>query len=277
MPSRLIISLKGKPDDNPYQHARRLHQIVLEWVTKGLGDAVATSKLHDEQGVKPLSIAPLLSVSDGMVELRVSSLDDELMDAIRSGIRKSEPTITHDVGNRCYSFTLVDDGIDRIDISWNSLISRAQPATAWTIEALTPTVCRGHLGSEPDSVDIVVPHPALYFCSWLYRFQSFSPIQMPEEDVKAFIHDRLRITSFDGRTMEVAAGKRGQMITGYVGSIRFEVNRPKSSDREMLKALDTLASLAEFCGTGAHTMWGMGVTRKGAEKVKPGAAAFAGH
>jgi CRISPR/Cas system endoribonuclease Cas6 (RAMP superfamily) len=35
----------------------------------------------------------------------------------------------------------------------------------------------------------------------------------------------------------------------------------------MLTVLDTVVSLAEFCGTGAHTMWGMGVTRTDKGKV----------
>jgi CRISPR-associated endoribonuclease Cas6 len=217
--------------------------------------------LHDNQGIKPLAIAPILKTTDNTLELRVSCLDDELMDAIRTGIRKSDATIIHEAGNRQHTFTVMNDSIDRIDVSWNSLITRAQPVIGWTIETLTPTVCRGYIGNSKESVDIIVPQPNHYFSSWLYRFQSFAPVQMPNEEVLDFISSRLSVTFLEGKTVEVPAGKSGQMIAGFLGTVTIEVLKPKPSDRQVLQALDILAALAEFSGTGAHTIWGMGVTR----------------
>ena len=84
---------------------------------------------------------------------------------------------------------------------------------------------------------------------------------MPCEDVEQFIDNRITVTSLDGQTREVPAGKNGRMISGFEGSVAFGVMNPEKKDHDMLRALSVLTSLAEFCGTGAHTMWGMGLTR----------------
>ncbi|MDR0308966.1 MAG: CRISPR system precrRNA processing endoribonuclease RAMP protein Cas6 [Coriobacteriales bacterium] len=248
------IRLHGNQPEGPFAHAQALQSLVYGWIQAM--DRTRAEELHDTNSSKPFSISPLVPSGNSDCVFYVSCLDDSLTDIICKGADSCDQNVYLKASHKVLTFTL-DPKIDfESETSWTKLERNSEAANAWKVYLLSPTVCRIKEQLFP------LPDPVNYFASWYYRWQGFGqphPPQAPE--IIEFVRDRVVVTAFSGETVDVPINARQSTFPGFVGFVDLAVHKPKNSEKDILKRLDMLTSLAEYSGTGAQTMRGLGQTR----------------
>jgi hypothetical protein len=111
-----------------------------------------------------------------------------------------------------------------------------------------------------NGTDLLLPDPRLIAGSWRRRWNA----SLPDGDALVIgdhewsqSHRLLTLAAFDLRTSTLDSG-HGRDRTGFTGTatLRLARNAPVAARQ----ILGTLARFAEFCGTGAQTTHGFGVT-----------------
>lgn len=126
--------------------------------------------------------------------------------------------------------------------------------TKWTLHFETPTSFRQGQKSQ-----LPFPLPYTLLQSWLRRWQSYAPAELPPlltEDDLLDLRERLHISQYELKTVPVRHGRR--LAIGCVGQITFN-GRALSPTQKT--ALHTLTQYAFYCGSGHHTTQGMGLTQ----------------
>ena len=149
--------------------------------------------------------------------------------------------------------------------TWEEIMAQAihNPQTQWAFEMLTPTATSGKPGYDKQCP---TPAPETYFASWLHRWRHCAPPPynelFDELDIHDFLDTGVAVSFFSGKTeiVKIYKKKRFCPFIGFVGSTGFRVLNGVN-DREKVAALNALARLAPYCGTGKETMRGMGQTR----------------
>ncbi len=118
--------------------------------------------------------------------------------------------------------------------SWGELARRAVARREYRFEFVTATTFRSNQMSVP------LPLPKSIFGHYRSRWNAFAP---PE----------LRL---DIATSRYPASRRE--LIGFTGHVTLSV---RAAGREAHSALDALAAIADYAGTGSRTPQGMGVTR----------------
>lgn len=102
-----------------------------------------------------------------------------------------------------------------------------------------------------------LPDPALVFRAYLVLWNAFSDLPLSSDLGPAVDHD-LELTDFKLRRRSFGIPPVGQAAFGGSATFSLRGRHPES----VLKGLNALADFAEFCGTGAGTDVGMGLTRR---------------
>lgn len=107
---------------------------------------------------------------------------------------------------------------------------------------------------------VVVPEPRLIAGSWRRRWNASLPHGDPlaiSDDEWKDTHQLLGLAGFDLSTTSRDSG-HGREQAGFTGTVMLQLAR--NAPYAARKILGTLARFAEFCGTGAQTTHGFGVT-----------------
>lgn len=103
----------------------------------------------------------------------------------------------------------------------------------------------------------LLPEPELVVGSWLRRWIDAGGPDFGAELAPGWLGDRVAVRQITNlQTVTVNGGKTA--LTGFTGSVRFAWLGAESWGPALLSAL---ASFAAFCGTGAKTTQGFGVTQ----------------
>lgn len=226
--------------------------------------ALATSLLEPDDGAvqhhanaKPFTLTPLHRIGE-LLAIDIKLLVDGLEHTLLRAIEKRDAEGSLRLGRSPVS--LAPAGVQVVDrISWDELHADVLDDEHIAVELLTPTVFRsGKHEQHP------FPSPGVTFGHYRSRWNLFAPASL-RCDLE-FGPLVLQVDEFAGRSGVYVDGHRRNgrltevVFTGFVGHVRYRCGSPRVTD-DQRRWLHRLASLAEFCGTGANTTIGMGVSR----------------
>lgn len=249
MPTILTFALDyAQIADLPSYPGRALHALFYQWLA--LGDYTLSTRVHDDDGPRPFTVAPLLRHNERPT-LRFTVLDDALWPALERGMALTPAVV---VLNR--PLTLPVTGPEVQQRTYADLAAQASLKTSFTFRFVSPTSFRSREMHFP------LPDPRLVFQSWLLRWNEFAPQELQINiALLDIVEAHLAISRYDLRTQLADWGANKKMV-GFVGTIQYIILRTRDIGSEWLHHLNVLADYATFCGTGHKTAQGMGQTER---------------
>ena len=252
MPLKIRFHLEGEAPSDPYQHARGLRALVLDWI--GEIDPAYSKEVHDANQPKPYSIGTLRrhDTLRRACSFDLALLVDALYAPILQGQRQTGETFQ--LGRVGYRIREVE--ILR-PLTYEEIV-HAAPDTAreFRFRQVTPTA--HHRGSEIRKA-ILLPDPELYFGNWWMRWNLCSEWQIARNLLEV-VERQVAITYCQGGTQTANIDKE-RNFAGFRGDVTFALLKPDTVSPEVRQALAALTLFAEYSGTGVDTMRGMGETQ----------------
>jgi CRISPR-associated endoribonuclease Cas6 len=234
-------------------HAWFLHQVRDS-------DPQLSAYLHDGQSEKAFAISPLngnliantfLAKVDSTYTWTISALSNTLCTWLKTWYINHPETINLYKGN----FEIEQININQPPTTYNNLWSSSSNLDPrFTLAFLAPTCFRSKNHHLP------LPIPTNIFHSYLRRWNDFAPEAFPQEEFLAWIEKVVYITNYDLSCTKVAVAKQGY-VTGFTGTVEFAIDLKASHNSDFERLLSALIKLANYCGTGYKTTFGLGQTR----------------
>ena len=241
MPSRWQVQFEIPDIRRTELH--QLHGLVSHW----LEGPLSVEDHHANR--KPFCLSPLERVEGDVWRTTIGLLDDALPERLMEQVVATGGQIRLG-GQQCRVVLDGDSPLNCIRAaSWGALLAQASPQRLFTFTFLTPTTFRAGRNYQP------LPAPSSVFGHYQAVWEAFGP---PDSGVGVDLRDAgLFVDHLDGATAK--AQVRRNTATGFVGTVTY---RATLADPQVLEALDALAEIAEFSGTGAQTTHGLGVTER---------------
>lgn len=142
-----------------------------------------------------------------------------------------------------------EEMVRRLEVrSWAEMRERASSRRRHRFRFCTPT------GFLHGRTSVPLPIPTQLFGHYRSRWNEFAPEGLRPSISFEEVTLMVSAASISTRAVSVWGGR----FIGFTGSVSLAI---RSSAAENLSALDALAQIALFSGTGAYTTVGMGVTR----------------
>ena len=266
MPTACIFTLRpAAAGTTPASLARAAHAAVLRLVAAA--DPELAARLHNDEGLKPLTVSNVLGMAERGPTTRVSpereyglrvTLLSPEVEAIAAnwspaaigaldldGIAWQVKRVTIDTAEHPWAGHASYEGL-----AAPALLRAEGGPTRWVMEFAAPVTFRQR------GMNMPLPTPDLVFGSLLDKWNAFAPLALPEE-VRRFAAECLAVSRFELRSAAEPA-KNGALQIGAVGRCTYAaVNR----DRYWLACIETLARFAFYSGVGAGTARGLGRAR----------------
>jgi CRISPR-associated endoribonuclease Cas6 len=245
-------------------------------------DSQIAAQLHVENLENPFTLSPLMNLPaphHGITTFpagtqswfRVTILSDELkelftrcwMPSLPEGEELFIPAVYEEDKDKISGVRWKVKGFATQEMRTESLVNEtsytdlargklmnSNPPHQWKIEFLTPTTFHSKTTQLP------FPLPNSLVNSWLRRWQAFSPLALPSEELLEWVRNNLAVSSYRLRTHRVNEGDRYRI--GCVGTLTL---RAYQMPPYLRACVDLLAEYAQFCGSGNHTAQGLGQTR----------------
>jgi CRISPR-associated endoribonuclease Cas6 len=265
MPVSLIFTIRPlAAAEKPASLGRAAHAAILRLI--GDSDPALATRLHDDDGPKPLTVSNVIGLEarqhmarvypDRRYRLRVTLLTPAL-EAIAAAWRPAA-LAPLDLDGLLWRIEQITDNPG--DDPWagraayeelaTALLARHATSARWTFEFATPVTFRQRGLNQP------LPLPALTFGSLLERWNAFAPIALPDE-TRRFAEECIAVSRFELRSRSDPT-KGGAPQIGAIGRVTYAaVNR----DRYWLACIDALAHFTLFSGIGAGVARGYGQAR----------------
>ncbi|GAB4180002.1 MAG: CRISPR-associated endoribonuclease Cas6 [Roseiflexaceae bacterium] len=260
MPIALIWKLRPRQAArlNPTL-GRAAHAAILDLI-HSISPAIA-DQLHAESQVRPLMVTPpLLSNSEPPVQvnpdqtyhLRVAMIEPSL-ESIAAHWEAAPPEQIR-FGGATWEVELITSQASVHPwagrASYAELIAAGADQRRWLFELAAPVTFRRKGKSMP------LPMPELVFGSLLDRWNTYAPLQFPE-DVRHQIVEHVGVGRVELRSI-AGITKGGIPQIGSVGTIGYNV----AQEEDLLAGMiETLARFAFYSGVGAGTARGFGLVR----------------
>jgi CRISPR-associated endoribonuclease Cas6 len=253
---KAIADIELSPNYTTALHAWFLHQVRDS-------DPQLSAYLHDGQSEKAFALSPLngkleliantlIAKANSTYTWTISALSNELCEWLKTWYNEHPETINLYSGN----FAIAQISINQPATTYNNLWSASSnPEPRFILAFLTPTCFRSKNHHLP------LPIPANIFHSYLRRWNDFAPEAFPQEEFLAWIEQVVYITNYDLVCTKVAVAKQGY-VTGFTGTVEFAVDFKASHNSDFERLLSALIKLANYCGTGHKTTFGLGQTRQ---------------
>jgi CRISPR-associated endoribonuclease Cas6 len=134
---------------------------------------------------------------------------------------------------------------------YTSLLTYARPQRRISLRFRSPTGFRQRDQERPE------PTPELCLVGYLNRWNAFSEVSLPQEDLLDYARQHLRVSRADLRPANQYVGQN--FIPGVMGWVEWESD---GSEPALLRLVNALADYAVYCGTGVQTTQGMGQTER---------------
>ena len=225
------------------------------------------ARLHEENDAPSFTLSPLMDLPrprDGHIQIqkehpawfRVVALTEPLSEALNNSWL---PALPDEIELAGMHWGVTGHTTDPAEHPWAGEISYSKLASqrlfgketpkTWQLRFVTPTTFHGTAGHLP------FPLPDSLVKSWLRRWNAFAPIALPE-DLPDLVRNGVVVSAYRLKTIPVRHGKR--LIVGCAGREKLYA---ASLHPAMRAALNVLAHYAFYCGSGAKTTQGMGMTR----------------
>ncbi|MFN9189633.1 MAG: CRISPR-associated endoribonuclease Cas6, partial [Pseudanabaena sp.] len=257
----ITLTLRAIADiELSHNYTTALHAWFLHQVRDS--DPQLSAYLHDKQSEKAFAISPLngnlkpivnsfLAKVDSTYTWTISALSESLCTWLQTWFINHPKTINLYKG----SFAIEQISINQPPTTYNNLWSSSLNLDPrFTLAFLTPTCFRSKNHHLP------LPIPANIFHSYLRRWNDFAPEAFPQEEFLAWIEKVVYITNYELNCTKVAVAKQGY-VTGFTGTVEFAIDLKTSRNSDFEKLLSALIKLANYCGTGHKTTFGLGQTR----------------
>ena len=223
--------------------------------------------LHQGNGISPFTISPLMGLprprqghtpvqKEHPAWFRVTTLTADLSNALEETWLPALPE-TVELAGLHWRVTGVARTPEEHPWAGHTPYSKiaseqlfmGKPPKTWRLRFATPAAFHGSAGHLP------FPLPDSLVRSWMRRWNAFAPIALPDE-LPQLVRESVVVSAYNLKTVPVRHGKR--LVVGGVGWLKlYAVRLPPS----MRAALNLLAKYAFYCGSGAKTTQGMGMTR----------------
>jgi len=252
---RAIADISLSPNYTTAFHAWFLHQVRAS-------DPQLSAYLHDGQSEKAFTISPLngnleptanrfIAKADSIYTWTISALSNDLCEWLGGWYNQPPEMVNLYNGN----FEIAAIAINQPATTYNNLWSASSNLERrFTLAFLTPTCFRSKKHHLP------LPILSNIFHSYLRRWNDFAPEAFPQEEFLAWIDQVVYITNYDLNCTKVAVAKQGY-VTGFTGTVEFAVDFKASQNSDFESLLSSLIKLANYCGTGHKTTFGLGQTR----------------
>lgn len=244
MPAAFVFRIEGLKDQTPPPLGAALHAIFLDWTASI--DPEFAKTIHDAPKNKPFTLSSFMPDPSGGLLWRWTALDAKTRELMLLLAQKAESNLKP-AGIPCQMGWLPEH-------PWAGHRSfeelhRSQYETEYLLHFLTPTAFR------QNGRDLPLPLPRLLIKSYLERWNAWAPFplpsSLPDEAEKALV-----LKEVDISTQQLQTGKI--RLTGFTGKIRLLIAPQTPS--EVANALSCLLRFGSFCGSGAKTALGFGVT-----------------
>jgi len=280
MPTRFRLILTPKvihPLGVPEGSGIGVRAAILEAVQRL--DSATAGWLHDRPRLRPYCVTPVMGLDarDPAPYIELGVAVDELADGFR---RVLDATREIQVGHS--SFHVHD--VLQTGAPFRELLAGAPIARTWTVRFLAPTTVRtagpGPARSQP------FPTPESIFGSLARRWDTFSPVSIPDEVVDAATSQlcveeaTVRVEKAKVVPERQSPPRRAQWEKGCVGSVTYTLSGGSRTPGNTLSGISALVLLGALCGVGDRTTVGMGVMepvglglqtdRDGSSRATPG-------
>lgn len=266
MPVALLLLLRPLAEATVNTSLGRFaHAAILRRIAAA--DSALAARLHDENGVKPLTISNVLGLNGrgafvtvspaSEYGLRITLLSSEL-EALTAGwtpegigplvIEGMEWQVTRIIGAADEHPWTGQASYE--ELAAPALLRDGSGPNRWTLEFVSPVTFRQRGMNQP------LPTPDLVFGSLLDKWNAVAPLALPEE-VRRFAGECLAISRFDLHSAAEPT-KNGAIQIGALGRCTYTA---ANRDRYWLACIETLAHFALYSGVGAGTTRGFGRSR----------------
>lgn len=257
----------AQPARLPAFLGRANHAQLMAWLEHA--DPALARELHETSQLRPITCSSLLHarregdqllVAPGRTyAVRFTSLAPDVSARLDRWLRTEAPRRwpLHD-----HDFSVTAIYCDAARHAWSGmttyeelaglhLLGDARPARKVTLEFASPTAFKSQ------GMHVPVPLPGLVFGSLLDRWNSFSPVQLPD-DMRAYGELAVAVSHYRLST-EAVKGKRASLVIGATGRVTYTA---LDNDRYWLAAMHLLADYARYSGVGIKTTVGLGQVRR---------------
>ena len=266
MPTALMLTLRPmRPCTVPASLGRATHAAILRLIA--VADPQKAQQIHDDIGVKPLTVSNVLGLRGAgshlaaspsqTYGLRVTLLAAELEAlALAWSPENLEP---FDLDGTAWQVEQVTSDAALHPwaghMSYGALAAPALTRTAdgptrWTLEFVSPVTFRQRGLNQP------LPSADLVWGSLLDKWNAFAPLAFPDE-IKRFASECMAVSRFELRSLAEPT-KGGAMQIGAVGRCTYTAT---NRDRYWCACIETLAQFAFWSGVGAGATRGFGRAR----------------
>ena len=243
MPSRRGFIVVGARLDQA--KPERLHAIVSRWLEE-------TTEEH-KSSTKGFALSPAFDVDKG-IEFHVNLVEDRLVSRMEAA---TTVTLVNGVtiGGTQYNVQLPGESAILAEISWEEIVqvARSANASSFSFEFKSPTVFRTGARSLP------VPLPGNVFGHLRRIWRTFAPSGLSiDVDIKE-LNLAIQDIHIDSQEVTLGLGQSSNPMraVGFTGEVLF---RSIETSRRQRDDLATLTLLANFCGVGSGTTYGLGET-----------------
>lgn len=248
MPYDIEFPIGNTKHPPPPRLYRALHANLLKWFDAA--DAELAKALHERPVRKPFTISALKKSQDGEWCWRVTLLEDDLFDALWTGVQAIGEI---DLSGRKWPVRWPDAHVIRL--GYDHLLDKVRVADTITVQFLSATAFR------TGNLDSPLPEPSSVFQSWLSHWNDFAPAhQRIGTGVLDVVHACVGILRHQIRTEQHDLGY--ERVVGFVGEVIYEIQDANRLRQSAVRQLNVLADYARFCGTGRKTTHGMGQTQR---------------
>lgn len=223
------------------------------------GDAALAQELHDEagSGERPFTVAVLPEANRAIGKrVRVTALNEPVGAALRVGAA----TLLAEEGNILFGRETVrlvgcHRDLPPLAETQDYAVLAALPFSPFApLRFVTPLMF-----SQGGERHLPLPVPDLLLRGWSRRWNRFAPPELvwPEEVVTGIL-ERTGLAHVYGESVTVAL--RPGKVVGFVGGITLEALQFRAWTAAQRQAFATLTAFSRFCGSGARTTQGMGLT-----------------
>ncbi|MFQ3663479.1 MAG: CRISPR system precrRNA processing endoribonuclease RAMP protein Cas6 [Chloroflexaceae bacterium] len=265
MPLAIVYTISPlRAGSVPSSLGRATHAAFLRLIRDA--DADLAGRLHDDEGVKPLTVSNVGGLGSGRLSdvapdrrytLRVTLLSEELERMATAWTPEALGELDLD-GQPWRVLARATRGDED---PWAGAASYEELAalllerpgslpSRWDLSFNSPVTFRRR------GMNMPLPLPELVFGSLLDKWNAFAPLALPEE-VRRYAEECLAISRYDLRTV-ASPTSGGALQIGAVGRCSYIAT---TGDRYWRAVVTTLARLAFYSGVGAGATRGFGQAR----------------